>query len=332
MPSTNRKCLIGGVLCALAGLVTATAPATVGRDFTPPTGFNGLAWGAPLQALGKIKLARANTATDSKGKVTQLRCGEKPEGCANVVENSDQDVAGAGSFAVAEYYREADRNPWAASMVALQSATYLFCDEWLGSTVRVDVKQHLRLCGARIFYRSETGAQLATAPAGFESNHDRLLHYLIHEYGPPDGYHLRQGKITVGPLSENGTEQEPADATAAAPEPAGPGQGVTRYRWCGMRDSARALLPDCAATITLLFNHDTGWGMVLLATDAVYEFAQARHASHDENNELYMALISQDPGKPTHRNANKCMLTTGSLVCAGQLIKMADSERRRFEP
>lgn len=312
---------------ALGALAAVAVAADASPDYTPPTGFNGLSWGAPLSALGTVKLARANTATDSKGKVTQLRCTEKPEGCANVVENSDQEVEGAGSFAVAEYYREPDNNPWAASLVALQSATYLFCDEWLGSTVRKDVKQRMKFCGARIFYRSDPGAQRQT---GTQTNHERMLHYLIREYGPPDGHRLPAGHVSVGPVSEGAADTAPGTPQEIAPE--SEAAGVLRYRWCGMHDKSDALVPACKATITLLFNRDNGWGMVLFATDAVYRFAQARHATHDENNELYMALISGNPRKPTHRNTNDCMRTTGSLICEGKLVSLPDSDRRRFEP
>lgn len=314
-------------IAAVAMIATAATAAETSPDYTPPTGFNGLTWGAPLSALGAVKLARANTVTDSKGKATQLRCTEKPEGCANVVEDSDQDVEGVGSFAVAEYYREPDSNPWATALVALHSATYLFCDEWLGSSVRNDVKQRMRFCGARIFYRSDSIAQ---RPTGAQTNHDRLLRHLIREFGPPDGHRLPAGHVSVGPVTESN-----ADAATNTPQDIAPESevgGVLRYRWCGMHDKADALVPPCRATITLLFNRDSGWGMVLFATDAVYRFAQARHATQDENNELYMALISGNPRKPTHRNTNDCMRTTGSLICGGKLAALSDRDRRRFEP
>ena len=85
-------------------------------------------------------------------------------------------------------------------------------------------------------------------------------------------------------------------------------------------------------TITLLFNQDTGWGMVIFATELVYKFAQARQTTKDENNELYMALISGDPTVPTHRRTNNCMRATGSMVCGGKLNTLSEKELRRFEP
>jgi hypothetical protein len=186
------------------------------------------------------------------------------------------------------------------------------------------------LCGARIFYRSESHMQLAGKPAQFESNHDRVLRHLIAEYGPYDGQRVKKGEVVAGPVVEEGAEAASAeDATATVGDS---GQGVVRYRWCGLRGNSDQLVPDCAATITLLFNRDTGWGMVLFATGTMYKFAYARHVAHDENNELYMALVSRDPDRPTRRNANKCLRTTGSLICEGKLVAMPDSERRRFEP
>lgn len=318
------------LLCCAA--LCSPCPAADSGDntgYTPPQGFNGLQWGAPLSALGTVRLARANIVTDSNGSATQQRCTENPAGCAGW-SPSDQDVEGRGSFAVAEYYRDTDTNPWAASQVALQTATYLFCDEWQGGSTPSDVKRKLRFCGARIFYRSETGAEAAAKPAGYESNHDRLFRHLVREFGPPDGYRVRRGEVTVGPVIEyQGDETRPAEAPAQSGQAA---RGILRYRWCGLHDTVSALLPACPATVTLLFNHETGWGMVILATEIIYKFAQARHATHDENNELYMALISGDPSKPTHRRANACLRTTGSLLCTGRMETLSDRERQRFEP
>lgn len=315
MNGISRKLVLGAPCLLLAVLAAAASR----HDYTPPTGFNGLSWGAPLTALGKVKLARANTATDSKGKTTQLRCTENAEGCASAAY-SDLDTEGRGSFAVAEYYRDGDKNPWATELVALQSATYLYCDEWQGSAVRADVKQRLKLCGARIFYRSDSNAR--------ESNHDRVLRHLIAEYGPYDGQRVKKGEVSIGPVVDEAAEPQTSPGMAEVDS----GKGVARYRWCGLPANSTELVPECPATITLLFNHETGWGMVLFATDSMYRFAYARHITKDENNELYMALISRDPGKPTRRNANGCMRTTGSLICEGKLVAMPASERQRFEP
>lgn len=305
--------------CALCAACFAAE--TAGGRYTPPQGFNGLSWGAPLPALGTVKLARANIVTDSNGRATQQRCMENPGGCAGW-SPSDQDVEGRGSFAVAEYYRDSDSNPWAASGIALQTATYLFCDEWQGGSVPAKVKQQLRFCGARIFYRSDVGADTG--------NHDRLLRHLIGEFGPPDGYRTPRGEVTVGPVLESQSDAAPAqEADSLRSESK---QGVLRYRWCGLHDTVSSLLPACPATVTLLFNHETGWGMVIMATAVIYKFAHARHATHDENNELYMALISGDPTRPTNRRANACLRTTGSLLCTGRMQTLSDKERQRFEP
>ena len=313
--------------CALCACCIAAEP--VGGNYTPPRGFNGLTWGAPLSALGAVKLARANIVTDSNGRATQQRCMENPGGCAGW-SPSDQDVEGRGSFAVAEYSRDSDSNPWAASGIALQTATYVYCDEWQGGSAPANVKQQLRLCGARIFYRSDTGAELAARPAGYTSNHDRLLRHLIGEFGPPDGYRMRRGEVTVGPILESLPDAATAE-DAGSPRVESE-QGVLRHRWCGLHDTVSALVPACPATVTLLFNHETGWGMVIMATAVMYKFAHARHATHDENNELYLALISGDPTRPTNRRANACLRTTGSLLCTGRMQTLSDKERQRFEP
>lgn len=304
-------------MCAsVLGAPCVAAQADPRPRYAPPGGFNGLEWGQPLTALGPARLARVNVVMDSKGAATA----------------SNQDPHIRGSFTVAEYYRDPDSNPWAPSLVALQTATYMFCDEWLGSSVPVDAKQHLQFCGTRIFYRSETGAQLAALSAVPETNQDRVLRHLIRQFGPPDGHRLRRGEISAGPMIEGDTADAPSTTVPGQASRTQASQGVLRYRWCGVRESTEELLPDCAATITLLFNHDTGWGMVIFATDTMYKFAHARHATHDENNELYMALVSSEPDRPTKRRTNDCMRTTGSLVCGGRLSTLSERDLRLFEP
>lgn len=330
MPKLHRiTAILQGLLlipvsAAHAGDADRAAP------YHPPTGFNGLSWEAPLTTLQGAKLLRASTVTDARGNVTRQRCTETPGGCASSDPRSDQDVEGAGSFAVAEYSRDPDSNPWATSLVALHSASYLFCDEGSGP-IRADVKQHLRFCGARIFYRSETTQQLDALPAEFESNHARVLRHLLREHGPYDGYRAPRGSISAGEVSEPERERADTSRSGKAGAAAQTVSRVIRLRWCAPADRD-ALLPDCPATITLLFIPDTGWGMVLFATDGVYKLAGARHALRDENNDLYMALLSPVPDQPTSRRNNQCIRNTGSLVCQGRGEVMSEKERQRFEP
>src|SRR5262245_58938951 len=93
-------------------LVLLPAAVAQADGYREPAGFNGYAWQTPLNAFGSLSLWRANTALNSRGKVSYLRIECRagsggntcPAGTAQVFEQAE----GAGSFALGEYYREWD--------------------------------------------------------------------------------------------------------------------------------------------------------------------------------------------------------------------------------
>jgi hypothetical protein len=222
---------------------------------------------------------------------------------------------------VSEYYFDTDTNPWADAGVRLHAMTYLFCAHWMGATVPHTVKSQLRYCGNRIFYRSETTAQLKGMPEGFVSNHDRVLKRLIDTHGLPEGYR-RRGTITLD-IEDGSDELEPVEGAAVAL------QDLQRYRWCGLPEDSVRLSPACPATITQVFDRTTGWGMIVFATAPVYAYAYARHTLSDENNMLYVLLNGQPMDRPFRRLVQQC---TGTYICGGRMTAMPVREQQLFSP
>jgi hypothetical protein len=284
----------------LLGLL-ATVPTAHAADFHPPTGFNGRAWGDGLSAFKGVRLWRANTAMESTGKVVEFR------------DAYGQRLEGEGSFALAEYYFDRDRNPWVAQHVDLFIISYLFCSRWQGPYLPRTVKSRLKLCGARLMFRSETLEQRA-ARGDSDTNFDRLLRQLIALHGAPEGFQ-RSGRITV----------ETEDQRLTTPEK--PTPDFIRYRWCGVTEPA--VRPSCEATVTLAFDARTGAGTVLYATPQMYDYAYARHRTSDENNELYVLLNDRPLDQAYQPVKHEC---TGGHLCRPQKRAMSAKDAIAFQP
>jgi hypothetical protein len=309
-------------------LYILAGPAPAAEDYTPPSGFDGHMFEAPLAAFAGIRMGSVSTATGARGKVTQLyfECTEasRQRGASSLKGACDpgglQTIEGEGSYAVGEYYFNTEPNPWVGTHVRLFAMTYLFCARWGTTTVPGNIRERMHYCGNRIFYRSETAAQLAKLSASFESNHDRVLKRLIAEHGMPDGYR-RQGTITVQ-LEGGSGDEAPEDAFVSL-------RDIQRFRWCGLQESNMMLSPTCPATVTQIFDPHTGWGMVVYATRPMYEFAYARHSLSDENNFLYVLLNGRPMGEPFRRAAQPC---TGTRICGPRIFAIPEREQKLFAP
>jgi hypothetical protein len=309
----------------LVWLLVGAPALAASDDYRAPTGFNGHAWGEPLSAFQELKLLNANTVSNSPGVTRFLECRDLGMPCDDparpdqlMVIAKSQVTEGNGSFAVSEYYREPEQNPWAESLVALNAITYMFCAQWHMPTVPANIRDQLRYCGTRMVYRSDTAATLFTRPNSYQSNHDRLLRHLIRLHGPPDGYRYKKGQVSVGPLG--GTDEDIEAAESETP--------LARTA----QENPITLLPRCAATITMMFDAKRGWGVVFYATAGIYNFAYGRHTMRDENNELYVALSGRNLDQPFRKQVGQCERKLGSLVCARGLHRLRDSDIRKFEP
>lgn len=300
-------------------LLAASAQAD---DYREPRGFNGHRWGQPFTAFRNLTLWHANTASDARGKVEDLRieCVPDPSQpgstCPVTSARITQVVQGEGSHALGEYYFKYDRNPWHGRGIEVSTISYLFCAQANSWNVPHPLRKHLKLCGARVIFQSDRPEELAGRDEGYESNFERILKALVAEHGAPPGYE-RYGRITI-----ETEEQRIAGAENRKPL-------YLLYRWCGVNAADRKLLPSCGATITLSFEATSGMGTVLYATGPVYEFADARHNMKDENNDLYVLLNSEKPEVPYKKIKHQC---TGSHLCSPSLLPMSAKQLRDFQP
>jgi hypothetical protein len=298
-------------------------------EYRAPTGFNGHTWGKSFGTFKGLKLWHAQEVIRSPGKLLDsgivctpffrtISATEPPQlvyQCQATLQGQ-----GDGSFAVAEYYFNQDRNPWVRQRVEVVTISYLFCASWQGDYAPKDVKKRLTLCGARINFRSDTKQQLlAKRDDSYESNLDRILRQLIAEHGEPPGYEQR-GRITIETEEERLTTREKA------------GPEYVQYRWCGVTESAPQLRPSCAATVTLVFDTLSGEGTVLYATSPMYDYAYGRHEQgRPGDDELYVLLNGRRPDQPQRYVPLKC---TGTHICNREnaTSEMSAEERKRFEP
>ena len=307
----------------LAASFGARLPAA---EYRAPVGFNDHTWGQTFSAFQGLKFTNAQEALNSPGKVTDpgVSCTaqfrtispmQPPELTYTCDSNPQGD--GDGSFAVAEYYLQKDHNPWFAQHIAVAAISYLFCASWQGDYAPKDMKNRLKLCGARITFQSDTKRQVARHDREYRSNFDRLLRQLIAEHGEPPGYELI-GRVTV----ESGGEQLTAPEKATLDE--------YRYRWCGVDESAPKLRPNCSATVTLVFDTTSGEGTLLYATAPMYAYAYGRHQLGQESDELYVLLNGRQTDKKQHYERKMC---TGTLICnRGGISPMSSQELRLFQP
>jgi hypothetical protein len=311
-----------GVTWGWMGVLACLAAAVRAGDYRPPAGFNGHDWGAAFATFQGLTLWRANTAEGSSGKVADMRfeCvpdpGQPGSSCPLSTSRTDQSVEGEGSYALGEYYFNQDRNPWVAQRIELATISYLFCARAESWYVPRPLKKHLKLCGVRVLFRSDTERQLASREVGYESNFDRILRQLVAEHGEPPGYE-RHGRITI----------ESEDQRLSSPEKRKPVYAL--YRWCGTDEASRSLRPTCPATVTLSLEAVTGMGTILYATPVVYDYAYARHQMKDDNNELYVLLNSDHPSRPYRRVRHEC---TGRRICDPTMSTMSARQLRDFAP
>ena len=140
--------------------------------------------------------------------------------------------------------------------------------------------------------------------------------FALDEYGEPPNFQ-RHGRILVDP---NGDDMWPVDPQAPV--------DYVLYRWCGLAPSARTLHPACPATVTFVFNETRGVGMVLYATNPVYDYAYARHMTGDDNNDVYVILNSPRLELPYQRVVPHMT----SHIHSQQMTVMTADEYREFEP
>ncbi len=299
---------------AAAILLLLSSNASQAVEYHSPIAFNGHTWGDSLASFPGLTLWHANTAEGADGKVVDFLLKCKKADCSFANADLYQRAEGGGSFALAEYYKNVDNNPWPRQDISLLTVSYLFCANVAGEYLPHPISQHLRLCGGRILFRSDTLAELAHRSADYRSNYDRIVGRLIAEYGEPPGYE-RRGVVIIENVEPAQQPQRPQ---------------YVMYRWCGVEEASRLLHPTCPVSITLEFEATRGYGTILYATAAVYDFAHARNEMGDRNNDLYTLLFSRQLAHPPRSFVRtEC---TGKRICNPGSSAMTAREMNEFVP
>jgi hypothetical protein len=293
----------------LVGMLVGPA---IGAGFQPPSGFNGHQWGETLAAYQGLTLWRADTALNSNGKLEDFRLNCRPDlPCA-----IDERTEGDGSYALGEYYFTKDTNPWVEQRIELFTVSYLFCARYLGDHLPRNLKEQMKLCGARIMFRSDTTQQLASLGDHYRSNFDKVMQQLVGEFGEPPGYE-RSARITI----ETDTQRvNPQDV---------PASDYVRYRWCGLDRDEQKLRPNCDATVTLVFDSGRGEGTILYAAGPLYDYAYARHDTGDAHNDIYTLLNGERLDQRPFYVKREC---TGTHICGPQKGSMSKNDALAFQP
>jgi hypothetical protein len=312
----NRS-LYPAAICALAAALPFV-PASQAAEFRIPTGFNGHDWGEQFAELPGIRLWHANTAQSAQigTNVHRNPCMKSATSdCDPRFADIEEPFDTPNTFALAEYYLNADSNPWASSGIRLYAISYLYCASAMSPYMPTPVKRYLHLCGSRVIFLSDKPGELAKQQEGYQSNFGRIVRRLIADYGEPPGYELH-GKITVQNMG--------GDVVTSTPVRSDP--VYVLYRWCPVLSDK--LRPDCKVTVTLEFEATQGEGTVLFATPELYDFANARHGLGDRKNDIY-TLLYNHLGQFQPRQREPC---TGKRVCNPTDAQMTAREIRDFEP
>jgi hypothetical protein len=299
----------GFAVLALNALCTVAAA----RDYQPPPGFNGHQWGETLSTYQGLTLWRANTAINSNGKMAEVNKVCRPEQPCIF----EQRVEGDGSYGLGEYYFDKDVNPWVEQRIELFTISYLFCARWSGEYLPNPLNKRMRLCGARVMFRSDTAKQLAALGEHYRSNFDKVLARLIAEFGEPPGYE-RSPTITIE-----------TDTQRIGPAAAVPTSGYVRYRWCGLDTDEKQLRPSCPATVTLVFDAERGEGTILYAAAPLYDYAYARRDTGDAHDEIFALLNGERLDQHKYYVKRECTI---GRICGPSKQGMSKKDFLAFQP
>ena len=295
---------------------TPELPPFNSKQFRAPEGFGDYAWNT---ALGKVSRLEPEPVyvrvAYSRGKVTYFDADcyqDFIDKDRNGVIDPDADnmagmlacreKQGAGYHALAEYYVDSQGfriSDQSGAKVVMFPITYQFCAQWnaISNNLKGDPLETMRLCGGRLYFRSETAAQAATIlDHTYRTSYERILKWLINTYGPPEGFNPG-GIVLIPKFGQDQSGKMPARL-----------RHKTEY-WC--RPTDKELVPNCTASIVLSFDAETGRGQVIFITPPVWMYAHARQFGSAEGDPLYRVLHGGF-GQPKVDHQSQCV---GALLC-----------------
>jgi hypothetical protein len=251
------------------------------RDHVP-NGFAGHPWGKPFVEFERLKQHPVSLQVAYSGMetTTELRC------IPTATSECDLDMALAtmyqrrtreGFHLLAEFVVPNQGFRFKGGAVDFYPVTYLFCAKWHGQTSKPPkgIENELRLCGARMVFSSQTEEQVRQMSDSQLTGYELVLEDLVRLYGKPYLY-FRRPRVIVE--TEGGMAAEPRKRSFKV------------HRWCP--PVAGGWVPSCEASIVMGMSPESGQGVVLYATPAIWAFARAREYNVRGRDPLYDFLYA----------------------------------------
>ncbi len=283
-------------------------------DYHPPIGFGGYTWDTPLGQFQRLVPDPVYVRIAYSAGVTK----EFDFDCFQAVgyKSLCSELEGDGFHALAEYFVDGQgfriSDPEHPGKAILFPITYQFCAKWNGLSPKLDgdALQRLKLCGARLHFRSETALQeQQIGDPDYLTSASRILDWLIANHGAPKGFE-RQGRVVV-----KFGDQSPEARRKARHE---------NWYWCNPKVDEPT--PRCSASVVYTFNPETGLGQVLYLTPQVWMYAHARRFGGSEDDPLYRVLHGNVQLAAAQRSG-----CTGTFLCEPLPPKaMSDAMLSRF--
>jgi hypothetical protein len=244
-------------------------PPDIPQTYVAPAGWDKYPWGTPLSVIEAerpdLQLLNAKTVKwNGKARDVHVECVsfDKMGNCTRA--NIGQDMEGGGAEAFGEYVDLGIGMKDAKTGAFLYPAILEFYAHY-GASIGKTLHKDLKFCGIRLVYFSQPVAEDSDEKA----NDERVLQFLVRNYGFPNRYH-RWPRITVESM-----DGQTKIRSKHKPK-------FIDYRW--------GYGPGEHATIVNTFHPGTRYGLVLIATSDVYEYAEAAHELGDVNNLWYRLL------------------------------------------
>jgi hypothetical protein len=261
------------------------------RRYKAPGGFSGHAWGEPRARFDKLPqqpLQVRASWTRGMERQPELYCMQGVIGstCSlqDVLNSMANRLEGGGFHVLSEYKVEQQGFRFGNSDVLLFPVIYQFCANW--DATRREVPENFdainRFCGMRLLFESESRVQLRGLPRDHVTQYELVLAELIAEYGKPAGF-LKRGQVAIETVDGTSEPQLEED------------RKFSTWRWCPAAD--RALATRCDASIVLSLEPESGRGVVLFSTPALWAYAYARENGGFKGDPLFAVMHARPPAR-----------------------------------
>jgi hypothetical protein len=259
------------------------------RRYHPPDGFAGHDWGetrAKFERLPEQPLAVR--AAWSRGMLRQpeIWCTEGGIGTSCNISYIMNAMAlpyeGGGFHVLSEYKIPTQGFRFTETGVLLFPVIYQFCANWDSTRREVpkDFEQLNQFCGMRLLFDTESVSQLRKLPKDHVTQYELVLAELIAEFGKPSGF-FKRGQVEIQTVSDDAVRELGAE------------RRFSTWRWCPAAD--RALATSCKASIVLSIDPESGHGVVLFSTPALWAYAYAREHGAFKGDPLFAVMHARPP-------------------------------------